>query len=74
MVAVEGRRIEPAAGVADTAVLDEFSRKFRHARAPIQKEARILTAFIRADSPDCHNMAFVLFTAYSRTRNHRKCP
>jgi hypothetical protein len=38
MVAVEGRRIKPAAASDGTAVLDEFSRKFRHPRAPIRKE------------------------------------
>jgi sulfur-oxidizing protein SoxX len=27
---------------------------------------RILTAFVRADSPDCQNMAFVLLTTYNR--------
>jgi hypothetical protein len=72
MVAVEGRRIEPAVRRDWPAVPAEFRHVFRHRSLLSAMYGRILTPIIRVDRPDCQKMAFVLLTIYIQSENHRR--
>src|ERR1700739_4208742 len=62
VIAMKGRGIEPAVGLDRPAVLAEFHDIFRHLRLRSKKmQRRILPPFAGTDSPDCQNVAFVLF-------------